>query len=428
MPSLVVVGAQWGDEGKGKVVDLYAEQADVVVRYGGGANAGHTLVIDGVKLVTHLLPSGILHPGTLCVLADGMVIEPETLLEEIAAAKTRGLLRSDADLLISRRAHVILPYHKQLEALREKRAHAIGTTLRGIGPAYEAKAARRGIRIGDLAAPARLAALIEQNLDEVGAVIRHLGGTPPAAGPLCEAALAAGARLAGYVGDAGATIDRALAAGKNVLFEGAQGTLLDLDHGTYPFVTSSATVAAGACLGAGIGPGRIDGVIGIAKAYTTRVGAGPFPTELPDADARALREAGSEFGATTGRPRRCGWLDVPALRLAVRVNGLTGLALTKLDVLCGLPAISVCISYRLDGQVVSELPMDAADLDRLEPEYETFPGWTEETSHARTLADLPPRARAYVEAIAARVGVDLVLVSVGPERNATIRLGHPFRD
>ncbi len=426
MPALVVVGAQWGDEGKGKVVDLYAESADLVVRYAGGANAGHTLVIDGKQLVTHLIPSGVLHPGTQCALGDAMVVHLPTLLDEIEDCKSRGLLADDRDLLISRRAHVILPYHKQIEAVREKRDNAIGTTLRGIGPAYETKAGRRGVRIGDLAHRDRLRAIVEENLIELGPLLTHFGEALPSVDAIVDEAVAAGEAISKYVGPVGPVVDRALTDGKNVLFEGAQGALLDVDHGTYPFVTSSSTIAAGACIGTGIGPTRIDRVIGITKAYTTRVGAGPFPTELDDAAGDALREAGGEYGATTGRPRRCGWLDAFALQHAVRINGMTGLALTKLDVLGGQKEIRVCVGYRLDGAPVDEFPMDADDLARVEPVWESFPGWEGDTREASTFEELPAEAQAYVRAVEQLAGVDVFLVSVGPDRADSLTLQTPF--
>lgn len=432
MSVVIVVGAQWGDEGKGKVVDLFTEQADVVVRYGGGANAGHTLVIDGQKLVTHLVPSGVLHPGKSCVLGDGMVIDPHTLLEEIAACQARGLL-SRGELLIGAGAHVILPYHKLIDGLREDRhaasSRAIGTTRRGIGPAYEAKAARRGVRVRDLLVPARLRELVSANLDELTPLITHLGGAAPDAAEVerwISEALAAGERLAPSIGDAGRHVHRAIGAGQRVLFEGAQGCLLDLDHGTYPFVTSSSTIAAGACQSAGIGPTQVDAVIGITKAYATRVGGGPFPTELHGAPGEALRQAGGEFGATTGRPRRCGWLDLPALRMGVRLSGMGGLALTKLDVLSSMPEVSVCVSYRVDGRELDEPPGDPDQLARLEPVYAKYPGWGPLPSDVRELSDLPPAARDYVASIERLAGVSLTLVSVGPDRNQTIRLADPF--
>jgi adenylosuccinate synthase len=424
MPVVVVVGAQWGDEGKGKVVDLYTERADLVVRYGGGANAGHTLVIGGQKIVTHLVPSGVLHPHVRLVLGDGMVVDPMTLLEEIAACREKGLL-PDGQLLVSSRAHVILPYHRWLEAVREDKAGAIGTTRRGIGPAYESKAARRGVRVCDLGRPARLRELVEQNLEEIA---RLLGRDVPRAeiDQLIDDASAAGAALAPMIGDAGREVDRAIAAGKNVLFEGAQGTLLDIDHGTYPFVTSSSTIAGGACTGVGVGPTRIDRVIGISKAYCTRVGGGPFPTEMEGDEAEAWRAAGQEYGATTGRPRRCGWLDAAALRLAVRVNGLDGIALTKLDVARGRGPLRVCVGYRLDGTLLDEPPGDADDLARAEPEYIELEGWEAESSGARRIDDLPPAARSYISALEELIGVPMWLVSVGAERAETILLRDPF--
>jgi len=432
MSVVIVVGAQWGDEGKGKVVDLFTERADVVVRYGGGANAGHTLVIGDQKLVTHLVPSGVLHPGTRCVLGDGMVIDPHTLLEEIAACQARGLL-ARGELLIGQGAHVILPYHKLLDGLREDRAKAtgkaIGTTRRGIGPAYEAKAARKGVRIRDLLRPARLGELVRANLDEMAPLIVHLGGTPPTSAEidrLIEDAAAAGQRLAPSVGDAGRLVAGAIAEGRHVLFEGAQGSLLDLDHGTYPYVTSSSTIAAGACQSAGVGPTRIDSVIGISKAYATRVGGGPFPTELTGADGDRLRQAGGEFGATTGRPRRCGWLDLPALRFGIRLSGMDGVALTKLDVLSGFPEVGVCIAYRLDGKDLDEPPVDLDDLARAEPVYTKLEGWGPLPTNCRELSDLPVAARHYVESIERWTGTQLSLVSVGPERTQTIILRDPF--
>src|SRR3569623_1176648 len=391
MSVVIVVGAQWGDEGKGKVVDLFTERADVVVRYGGGANAGHTLVIGGKKLVTHLVPSGVCHPGKACVLGDGMVIDPHTLLDEIKDCQDRGLLVRN-ELLIGLGAHVILPYHKLVDGLREdhgaKQGKAIGTTRRGIGPAYEMKAARRGIRVRDLLKPARLRELVAANVDDLAPLIQHLG--------------------------------------RHVLFEGAQGCLLDVDHGTYPYVTSSSTIAAGACQSAGIGPTQIDSVVGITKAYATRVGEGPFPTELHGEMGERLRKAGGEYGATTGRPRRCGWLDLPALRMGVRLSGMQSLALTKLDVLAGLPEVSVCVAYKLDGKELAEPPTDPDDLSRAEPIYARLPGWGALPSDARDVTDLPAPARSYVETIERMAGVPFCLVSVGPDRSETIRLHDPF--
>ncbi len=432
MSVVIVVGAQWGDEGKGKVVDLFTERADTVVRYGGGANAGHTLVIDGQKLVTHLVPSGVCHPGKHCVLGDGMVIDPHTLLEEIAQCQARGLLMRN-ELLIGLGAHVILPYHKLLDGLREdhgaKRGKAIGTTRRGIGPAYEAKAARKGVRMRDLARPERVRELVAANLDEMIPLIEHLGGAAPPPTEVTqwiEDALVAGDKLRPYSGDAGRHVARTIASGKHVLFEGAQGCLLDLDHGTYPYVTSSSTIAAGACQSAGIGPTQIDTVVGITKAYATRVGEGPFPTELHGEVGDRLRVAGGEFGATTGRPRRCGWLDLPALRMGVRLSGMGSLALTKLDVLATMPEVSVCVAYKLDGKELDEPPTDPEDIARAEPVYARFPGWGKLPSLAHDITDLPAPARAYVETIERMAGVPFCLVSVGPDRAETIGLRDPF--
>ncbi|MSP60511.1 MAG: adenylosuccinate synthase [Myxococcales bacterium] len=432
MANVVIVGAQWGDEGKGKVVDLYTEFADVVVRYGGGANAGHTLVVDGRKLVTHLVPSGILHGrGKKCVLGDGMVIDPKVLLSEIAELKGQGLLADDRDLLVGERAHVIFPYHREIDALRERGKGALGTTKRGIGPAYEAKMARRGIRIADLTRPARLAELIAQNLDEVGPLIAHLGGRvldESDALALVDEYLGYGAALARYRGDASRAIHDEIKRGRHVLFEGAQGTLLDVDHGTYPFVTSSSTLAGGACTGAGIGPTLITAVIGITKCYSTRVGGGPFPTELHDELGERLRETGAEYGATTGRPRRCGWLDVAALRLAVRLSGISGLALTKLDVLRGLKKIKVCVGYQVGGAPIrDELPLDLEDLAHATPIYEELDGWEGDAREVRDFDDLPVAARKYVRRVEDLCGVSASLISVGPGRAETIVLRNPFR-
>ena len=432
MANVVIVGAQWGDEGKGKVVDLYTEFADVVVRYGGGANAGHTLVVDGKKFVTHLVPSGVLHGrGKKCVLGDGMVVDPKALLGEIAELKGFGLLADDRDLIVGERAHVILPYHRYLDELRETGKSAIGTTRRGIGPAYESKMARRGIRMRDLTRPERLRELLQRNVEEVAPTLEKLGGKAPdvaAVDAMATEYLGYGGQLSRYLGDASRFIYDEMKRGRHILFEGAQGTLLDVDHGTYPFVTSSSTLAGGACTGAGVGPTTINAVIGIAKAYSTRVGGGPFPTELHDELGARLREAGAEFGATTGRPRRCGWLDVAGLRLAVRLNGMTGIALTKLDVLRGLKKIRVCIGYRVgDGPVKDEMPLDLEDLAVAEPVYEELDGWDAETRAVRDLDDLPRDARRYVRRIQDLAGVPISLISVGPGRAETIVLKNPFR-
>ena len=430
MANVVIVGAQWGDEGKGKVVDLYTEFADVVVRFGGGANAGHTLVVDGHKIVTHLIPSGVLRGrGKRCVLGDGMVIDPKTLLEEMAELRSRGLLADERDLVISSFAHVILPVHREMDRLREQGKSAIGTTKRGIGPAYEAKMARRGVRMADLTAEARLRPLVERNLEEMGPWLQAHGGSVPSVSETVEEYLRYGEQLRRYFADASRLVHDEIKRGRHVLFEGAQGALLDVDRGTYPFVTSSSTIAGGACTGVGIGPTAISSVIGIAKAYTTRVGGGPFPTELTDELGQRLREAGGEYGATTGRPRRCGWLDVAALRLAARWNGMAGIALTKLDVLRGMKRIKICVGYTVDGpgDQRDELPTDPIDIARAQPIYEELDGWDADTREVRDRDALPAAAQKYVSRIEALVGVDLSLISVGPGRAETIVLKNPFR-
>jgi adenylosuccinate synthase len=428
MANVVIVGAQWGDEGKGKVVDLYTEFADVVVRFGGGANAGHTLVVDGQKLVTHLIPSGVLRGrGKRCVLGDGMVIDPKTLLEEIGELKAKGLLSDDKDLLVSRFAHVILPLHREIDGLREQGKSAIGTTKRGIGPAYEAKMGRRGVRMADLLEANRLRPLVEHNLDESGPWMKALGAKLPDVAAVVDEYLTYGERLRRYFGDASRLVYDEIKRGRHVLFEGAQGALLDVDHGTYPFVTSSSTIAGGACTSCGIGPTAITSVIGIAKAYSTRVGGGPFPTELTDELGAKLREAGAEFGATTGRPRRCGWLDVAGLRLAARWNGLGGIALTKLDVLRGMGKIKVCVGYTVDGEARDELPTDPGEIARAQPVYEELDGWDDDTRDVRDVDALPKAAQKYVRRIEELVGVDVSLISVGPGRAETIMIKNPFR-
>lgn len=427
MTTLIVVGAQWGDEGKGKVVDYLASRAQVVARYAGGNNAGHTLVIGATKLVTHLVPSGCAYPGTPCVLGAGMVIDVDVFRAEVEALRAAGMLQGD-ELKVSRDAHVIFPHHRLLDGLREDRAQAgkIGTTRRGIGPAYEAKAGRRGVRVRDLYRPDRLRARLELAREVIDAELERLGAAERLD---IDAALALAAGWASWLADklcdAGALVDAAIRAGKRVLFEGAQGALLDLDHGTYPFVTSSTTVAGGVCAGLGIGPTAIDGVWGISKAYATRVGAGPFPTRLDGALGDELRRAGDEFGATTGRPRDCGWLDLPALRYAARLNGLTGLCITKLDVLAALPTVQVCTRYA-GGATPGEV-----ELDEVEPEFEVLEGWGDPSlrdriAAARRLEDLPAPVRSYLDRIAEEVGVPITLVSVGPDREQTILLSEPF--
>lgn len=427
MSTLVVVGAQWGDEGKGKVVDVLAAEADLVARFAGGNNAGHTLVLDGRKIVTHLVPSGCAYPGTRCLLGAGMVIDPEVFREEIDGIQANGLLQGD-ELRVSLDAHVIFPYHRDLDGLREDAsgAQTIGTTRRGIGPAYEAKAGRRGVRVRDLLDEARLRDRLAHNKRALEPEFARLGlARTIDIDDLCARAKAWRSWLEPMTCDGGAEVLEFVGAGKRVLFEGAQGALLDIDHGTYPYVTSSSTIAGGVCTGLGIGPTLIDGVWGITKAYTTRVGAGPFPTKLDDDVGEAIRTAGGEFGATTGRPRDCGWLDLPALRLAARRNGLTGLVVTKLDVLAMLPAVEICTRYR------DNCDPGRDGFDDAVPEYESIAGWGDPTwgervSGARSLEDLPGPVRAYLDRIADETGVPITMVSVGPDRTQTIRLQDAF--
>jgi adenylosuccinate synthase len=429
MPVVVVVGAQWGDEGKGKVVDLLTEHAHIVARWGGGANAGHTIVVDGKKYVTHLIPSGVLRPGVTCVLGEGMVIDPKTLVEEIRAFRGQGLLASDQDLIVSGRAHLTFPHHRDLDRSREAQPGAIGTTQRGIGPTYESKASRTGLRVDDLLRPERLRRNLERNIAYVAAALEKFGAVKPDLDALVKEYLAYGEEIRPFVRDASRFLYDEIRRGKNVLFEGAHGVLLDLDHGTYPFVTSSSTTAGGACTGCGVGPTSIDTVVGIVKAYTTRVGNGPFPTELLDKSGERLREVGREFGSTTGRPRRCGWLDLPALRLTIRLSGIHALALTKLDVLDGLDEIKLCVAYRLNGKLLDEMPLDPDDLMEVEPVYETLPGWPARAANAAPatkIEDLPQAARNYIARIAELVGVSAALISWGPSRSETILVSNPF--
>ncbi len=435
MPNVVVIGAQWGDEGKGKVVDLLTEHAQVVVRFQGGNNAGHTLVVGGQKTVLHLIPSGILHAGKTCVIGNGVVIDPAVLLKEIDALRTRGFLNDANQLLISEAAHVIFPWHKHLDALREKSrgGGAIGTTGRGIGPAYEDKVARHGIRVRDLLDADKLRKRVRERLGSVRDELTRLAKLGKVEDPdLDEGTIvgeyaAYGARLKEFVRDCSLFLSEQVRKGARVLFEGAQGTLLDVDHGTYPYVTSSNCVAGNAAVGSGLGPTAIDRVMGISKAYTTRVGGGPFPTELDDALGDRLRKVGDEFGATTGRPRRCGWLDTVVLRYAARVNGFWGIALTKLDVLSGIESLRICTSYELDGKIITEFPGDLDDLSRVKPVYEDLAGWGKKLSGARTLDDLPEAALRYVRRVEEICGVPVVCVSVGADRGETILMSNPFR-
>jgi adenylosuccinate synthase len=435
MPGIVIVGAQWGDEGKGKVTDLLAERAQVVVRYQGGNNAGHTVVVGQQTLKLHLIPSGIHRPGVLCVIGNGLVVDPQGLMAEMDELEANGL--DTSGLRISANAHLVMPYHLMLDGIEEERrgGKSLGTTRRGIGPTYTDKVARSGLRVQDLLDMAVFEEKLSRALEQKNALLTAVYGKEPLEmEPILGEYRACAERLRPHIVDASLLVHKALTQGQNVLFEGAQGTLLDIDHGTYPFVTSSSPVAGGACTGVGIGPRLIDGVIGVNKAYTTRVGAGPFPTELSDAVGDHLREAGHEYGTTTGRPRRCGWLDGVILRYAARVNGLTGLALTKLDVLSGLPRLKIGVGYELalskaegyDGQALKEFPYQGAVLARCQPAYEEMDGWAEDISGARDYDELPPQAQAYVARLEKLAGVPIDIISVGPEREQTILLRSPF--
>ncbi|MGC8487001.1 MAG: adenylosuccinate synthase [Clostridia bacterium] len=424
MSAVVIVGAQFGDEGKGKVTNFLAAKADMVVRHQGGANAGHTVVVEDRTFKLHLIPSGILYPGKVSVIANGVVVDPEDLVTEMDYLQSEGV-RLDG-LRISTQAHLVMPYHKRLDALQEgRRGDArIGTTLRGIGPAYMDKAGRTGIRVGQLLSPGEFRELVHQQVAEKNRLFVDAGEEPDDPDAVADRYLELGERLKPYVVNTPALINDALDKEKNVLFEGAQGTLLDIDHGTYPYVTSSHPLAGGACIGAGVGPTRIDQVYGVLKAYTSRVGDGPFPTELSGGLAHEIRERGHEYGTTTGRPRRVGWLDGVALRQAARVNGMTGIAVTRLDVLDGLPTLQIATRYRLaDGSVTADFPEDLAVLASAEPVYAVTPGWDAPTTGARRLEDLPAAARHYLDRIGEIAGVKVVMVSVGAERARTIVTG-----
>lgn len=429
MPNVVVIGAQWGDEGKGKVVDIYTEYADNVVRYQGGNNAGHTLVVGDEKVVLHLIPSGILHEGKRCIIGNGVVLDPEVFIREITNLKAKGKMKDDAVLCLSEGLHVIMPYHKRIDLAREAKSgdKKIGTTGRGIGPAYEDKIGRRGIRLCDLLDGEVFERKLREALEEKNFLLENfLGERPFTFAEIYEEYSGYAAVLRKYMADTGLLLHREVTAGKNILFEGAQGTLLDVDHGTYPYVTSSSTCAGGACTGSGVSPRKIDEIVGISKAYVTRVGSGPFPTELLDATGEKMRQAGNEFGSTTGRPRRCGWFDAVVLRYAVRVNGLTGVAITKLDVLDDFETIKVCTGYRYNGTVVDEIPSRLDIFAACEPVYEELPGWKCTIGTVKTFADLPPNAQNYVRRLEELIGCEIVMVSVGPRRDETITLRNPF--
>lgn len=422
MSVIVIVGAQWGDEGKGKIVDVLSEKADAVARYQGGHNAGHTVVINNEKFVLHLIPSGILHKGKLCIIGNGVVIEPSALLDELDGLTQRGI-DVGSNLIISRNAHLIMPYHIAVDKGHElKRGdRKIGTTGRGIGPAYVSKMARTGIRFGDLFSPKVFREKLESNLNEINFLLKNLYGTTEIdPGPVFETCMGYAGRLSAFVADTDVVINDLISKKRNLLFEGAQGTLLDVDHGTYPFVTSSSAVAGGACTGLGVGPTKISAVLGVVKAYTTRVGEGPFPTEISDSSGTDLRERGGEYGATTGRPRRCGWLDFVGLRHAVRVNGLTGVVITKLDILDGMKKLKVCVAYRQGNDMYHDFPKELPVLEAAVPVYEEMDGWDESTTGISEFDRLPLNAKKYIMRIEDTLGVSVDLISTGQSRDELV--------
>lgn len=429
MSNIVVVGTQWGDEGKGKVVDLLTAGADMVARFQGGNNAGHTLVVGGKKFIFHLIPSGILYKDKKCFIGNGVVVDPEVLLQEIQDLKAVGEEITPERLALSDKAHIIMPYHKAIDLAREaaKGKHMIGTTGRGIGPCYEDKASRVGIRAVDLTEPETLKEKIATNLEEKNFFLtKFLDSDPLELKPIVDSYLGMAERLVPFITDVSVELDQGIKANKKVLFEGAQGVHLDIDHGTYPFVTSSNPVAGGACAGTGIGPSQLHHVVGIVKAYTTRVGAGPFITELEDATGDYIQKQGQEFGATTGRRRRCGWLDLVVIQDSVRLSGLDSLAITKLDVLTGVEKLKICVGYELDGERITARPASLKKLAGCTPVYMEIPGWQEDISEARQLDQLPPQTHAYLETIEEITGVPISIISVGPGREETIMIQDLF--
>jgi len=423
MSNRVVVGAQWGDEGKAKVVDFLTEEADLVIRFQGGANAGHTVEVGDQKFIFHLIPAGIMHPGKQCVIGNGVVLDPAQVLNEIDEVRAKGI-SMDGRLWIAENAQVVLPYHKVLDQLKEKAAGAaaIGTTGRGIGPAYYDKVNRSGIRVADLLEEDGLRQKLIKQVAGHNEVIQKMYGAPAlSADAIFEDYRTLGKRLKPYVADTVAIVNSALKQGKRLIFEGAQGTVLDVDHGTYPFVTSSNTVAAAACIGSGVGPTAIDQVIGVVKAYTTRVGNGPFPTEEVGEVGKRLRLIGHEYGATTGRERRCGWFDAVLVRRAAMVNGLTHLAITKMDVMDDFDAIQVCVAYEIDGRRIDQFPSQISALEKVKPIYETLPGWKSPTVGVTEWDDLPAKAKQYLERVAELLEVPIGLISLGPKRHQTVR-------
>ncbi len=424
MPNTVLIGAQWGDEGKGKIIDVLASQVDIVVRYQGGNNAGHTVKIGDEHYVLHLIPSGILRDEQVCVIGNGLVVNPAALLDEVAEVEAAGK-KVQGRLFVSDRAHMVFPYHRAIDAAREAllaEGSKIGTTGRGIGPCYSDKVTRTGLRAGDMLT-SEFPELLLARLREANKMLRAMGGEILDENAVLEEYLAIAERMRPYIKDTVTYLNDAIKAGQTVLFEGAQGTMLDIDFGTYPFVTSSNATAGGACTGSGVAPHRIDRVVGVIKAYTTRVGEGPFPTELFDADGKRMRDAGGEYGATTGRPRRCGWFDAVVGRYSARINGVDFWAMTKLDVLDTFETLRVCTAYEYEGQRLMELPASVRMLEKCTPIYEELPGWCEPTSHITVYDDLPERARTYVEYLCALTGVPLGILSVGPKRESTLRLG-----
>jgi len=422
---IAVIGAQWGDEGKGKIVDLLAERFEIVVRYQGGHNAGHSVQVGDQSFVLHLLPSGIVHRGKTCVLGNGMVIDPKAFFVEADRLMQQGIEVSPERVKISSRAHLIFPYHRALDHTSEERLgnEKVGTTLRGIGPAYEDKAGRRGIRTADALVPDVLRSRIERNLEDANRIIEAYGGERLNADEIFKEMSILTERLGPFIADTTHYLNVAATEGRSILLEGAQATLLDVDHGTYPFVTSSTTVAGGAITGTGLAPNRLNGVLGIVRTYTTRVGEGPFPTEMLEGEAelgQMIRERGREYGASTGRPRRCGWFDSFATRYAAEINGFTSVALTKLDVLDTLDEVKVCTGYKLDGKLLESLPAVSQDLRRVEPVYATLPGWRSSTLGMTEMSSLPTNARRYVDFLSTQIGVQIGLVSTGPERSQTI--------
>jgi adenylosuccinate synthase len=426
MASVVIVGAQWGDEGKGKIVDLLTQYADIVVRFQGGNNAGHTIVLKGEKFVLHLMPSGILYEDKKCVIGNGVVLDPAVLLEEIAEIKKRGYFKDDSQLMISEETHLILPYHRKIDVARE-RVFKIGTTGRGIGPAYEDKVARCGIRVVDLLDEKVFRQKLEQNLIQKNIyLVQVLKEKGFEFSEIFEEYLGYKKQIEKYVKNTSLFIFEEIQKEKHVLFEGAQGALLDVDHGTYPYVTASNTVAGNACAGSGIGPTMIDSVIGVAKAYTTRVGEGPFPTELNDQIGEKIRQRGGEYGSTTGRPRRCGWFDAVVVNHSIRVSGVRNVTITKLDVLNEFDKIKICVGYRVNGKVCHYVPSSLGILGRCEPIYEEWDGWKTEIKGARKFSDLPPNAQRYMRRIEELIQTKITMISVGSERNETIEVKNPF--